>query len=89
MNLFATARLELHRGKPVAVVILGFSFTVAKLSFTVANSFAVVNTILRCVEQIAVDQQITPKLVSSITLLDFPSNFEKHKKMGDQSFPKR
>ena len=77
VNLFAVARLDLRLGEPVAVVILGFNFAMVKLFF------AATNTVLRCSEQTSDDQQIPSNLVSSITLLDFPSNSVKHKKMGD------
>ena len=38
---------------------------------------------LRCGKQTIIDQQLSLHLISYITLLDFPSNPTKHKKMGD------
>ena len=55
------------------VVFLDLSFVVAKHSFVVANRG----------EQIAADQQLPLHLISSITLLYFPSNSAKHKQMED------
>ena len=38
---------------------------------------------LPCGEQTAAAQQLPIHLISSITLLDFPSNLDKHKQMWD------
>ena len=51
----------------------------AKNSFVVANLFA----LAKRNKKTTVDQQLPFHLISSITLLDFPSNIAKHEQMGD------
>ena len=64
----------------MAAIILGLSFAVVRHSFVVANCFVVASSY----------KLATPRnLISSITLLDFPSIPAKHKKMGDYIFLKR
>ena len=73
-NLFAATNNSLLRGEPEASVFLDLSFVVVKHSFAVANLFVATSN---------VDQQLPLHLISSITLLDLPSNLAKFKQMGD------
>ena len=78
-NYFTTASIFLRFDEPEDALFLDLSFGVAKNSFVVANLFA----LAKRSKKTTADQQLPFHLISSITLLDFPSNIAKHKQMGD------
>ena len=62
-------------------------FAVANNSFAVANIFAVVNNSFAVANQyVLANQQLHLSLISSITLLDFPSNLQNISKRGIRAF---